>query len=289
MNFSINNIHFKNQLLNASGCWVLNKTQIEKLYTSQLGGIILKTCTLDQNIGNKNINYTKRDIFHFNCKGLPNYGYKYYKQIIEEIENDKPIILSVAYTFIYELKYILLDYDESKVTNKIIEINLSCPNKQSRIPGYHKKDIITILELIRFLKIKNTTIGLKLPPYFELEFIYKLSDILNNYSDILHFITLSNSIPNCLLIENDKPVMSNIYSGISGKFNKYISLSNVYTFSKRLTKQIKIIGCGGVENINDVKDYLNHGTSFVQLSSCFYNENTNELDINKINKIKSKL
>jgi dihydroorotate dehydrogenase (fumarate) len=294
MNFNINNIYFKNPLLNASGCWVLNENQIKKLYSSQLGGIVLKTCTLKSHIGNKVINYTKRDSIHFNCKGLPNYGYNYYKKIIKENEIDKPIILSVAYTFIYELKYILSDYNESDITNKIIEINLSCPNKDSRIPGYHKKDILIILELIRFLKLNNLTIGLKLPPYFELEFIYKLSEMFNKYSDIIHFITVSNSIPNSLLIENNKPVMSNVYSGISGKFNKYISLSNVYTFNKYLDKKIKIIGCGGIENIRDINDYLNNGATLIQLSSCFYNEKINELDILKINnldinKIKSKL
>jgi dihydroorotate dehydrogenase len=56
---------------------------------------------------------------------------------------------------------------------------------------------------------------------------------------------------------------SNVYSGISGKFNKYISLSNVYTFNKQLDKKIKIIGCGGIENIQDINDYLNNGATLV--------------------------
>ena len=72
---------------------------------------------------------------------------------------------------------------------------------------------------------------------------------------------------------------------MSGKMNKYISLSNVMTFSKTLSKEIRIIGCGGIENANDVFDYFKYGASFVQLASCFYDEEANELNISQINEL----
>jgi dihydroorotate dehydrogenase len=54
-------------------------------------------------------------------------------------------------------------------------------------------------------------------------------------------------------------------------------------FSRILNKEIKIIGCGGIDSVEDIKDYLNNGASFVQLASCFYDVESNRLSVDKIN------
>jgi dihydroorotate dehydrogenase (fumarate) len=82
--------------------------------------------------------------------------------------------------------------------------------------------------------------------------------------------------------------VSNIYGGLSGKINKYFTLSNIYTIKKKLNKNIKIMGCGGIETIEDVKDYLNIGADFVQLGSLFYDSAINKLDVDKINNLVDK-
>ena len=127
--------------------------------------------------------------------------------------------------------------------------------------------------------------GLKLPPYFEIEFINSLAKILNKYSDSIKFITMSNSIPNTLPIYNDEFVLSNKYGGLSGKINKYIAMGNILTIKNSLVDVIKVIGCGGIETLQDIKDYQNIGADFVQLGSCFYDEISNSLDIDKINEL----
>jgi dihydroorotate dehydrogenase (fumarate) len=205
--------------------------------------------------------------------------------------HDKPIILSVAYENLDDIIFILCDYETTVKTNVLVEINMSCPNVHSRIKGYHKREILKLLEFLSSFDFKFIKFGLKLPPYFENEFIFKLSLILNKYSGILKFIVVSNSIPNTVVLNEDThtPILSNKYGGMSGKFNKYISLSNVMTFSKTLNEEIKIIGCGGIKTLEDVTDYLNCGASFVQLASGFYDELTDELDIFKINELISKL
>ena len=90
------------------------------------------------------------------------------------------------------------------------------------------------------------------------------------------------------MYDSKDPILSNKYGGMSGKINKHISLSNVMTFSKTLSKEIKIIGCGGINTIEDVSDYLKYGASFIQLASCFYDEISDELNISKINELVSK-
>lgn len=291
--YYIDKIKFDNPFINASGCWVINSQQIKSLDNSKLGGIISKTCTIFSKNGNDEPNYYHDEInnLHFNSKGLPNYGYNYYRNISDDIT--KPYFLSIAFDKKENLLPMLKDYDwynikintDDTYCQKLVEINMSCPNTEKRIPGYHLEEIEDILKTLKENRFNNLIFGLKLPPYFELEFIYKLANLLNNYVDVIKFITMSNSIPNALPIINGEVILNNRYGGLSGKINKYISLSNIYTIRKQLRLDIKIIGCGGIETLQDIKDYKKVGADFFQLASCFYDENDNSLDIDKINNL----
>lgn len=304
MPYFIGDISFNVPILNGSGCWCLSKEQILELERSNLGGIVSKTCTFLSSNGNKDPNYyyDKATNSHFNCKGLPNLGYEYYKNIHNSLETNKPYILSIGYTSNEELKNILIDYTLIAIKLKkqlLVELNVSCPNIKTQIPGYHIEILEDICVFIESMKREisilysefneekcNIIYGIKLPPYFELDMINKVACLFNKYDTLVKYIVVSNSIPNCLPIdENGKHVLSKIYGGMTGKINKHIALSNVYTFSKCLSKNITIVGCGGIENARDIQDYMNMGASFVQLASCFYDIEQNKLNISKINNV----
>ncbi len=278
----IDGIIFKNPILNSSGCWCNTKQQIEKLYNSDLGGVVLKTCSLYPNDGNGAVNYynNKVDDIKLNCKGLPNKGYEYYRDIVLEYDK-KPLILSVTTKSYDDLRFILLDFDFHIKNKVMVEINMSCPNIEYRIPGYHCKDILKLVEYLSNLNTKKIVYGIKLPPIFEIEKCIKISKILNDNNDIIRFIVCSNTIPNGYTRDI---ILSNVYGGISGRINKYIALSNVKTFNNIL-KNIHIIGCGGVYDNDDIGDYINEGASLVQIGSSVYNDVIDELDVEKINEM----
>jgi dihydroorotate dehydrogenase (NAD+) catalytic subunit len=163
----------------------------------------------------------------------------------------------------------------------MVEINMSCPNIEYRIPGYHCKDILKLVEYLRCLNTKKLVYGIKLPPIFEIEKCIKIAKILNDNNDIIRFIVCSNTIPNGYTRDIK---LSNVYGGISGRINKYIALSNVKTFYK-LLNNIYIIGCGGIYNTNDIIDYINEGASLVQIGSSVYIDEKDELDIDRINEM----
>lgn len=278
-------IIFNHPIINASGCWVSTDLQIDNLLNSKLAGITLKTLTLHQKNPNSELNYYKTNTVVFNCMGCPNYGYTYYKNIVSNIKN-KPIILSVLETLDDndELSIILNDYNKLNQHKKLVEINLSCPNLENRIIGYHTKDIEKVINKLRLININNLIIGFKLPPYFEIYKINKITELLNKNNDIIKFITCSNTIPHGLILKNQEFVLSNKFGGISGKLNKYIATSNIFNFKTNLIN-IQIIGCGGISDIDDVKDYLTVGANLVQIGSAFYDNKYNNLDINKINEL----
>jgi dihydroorotate dehydrogenase (fumarate) len=279
----------KNKFLNASGCWISDENQITQLYKSNLGAIVIKTCTLFPKNGNLEPTYYKcdSDNIHINSKGLPNKGYEYYKNIYLKFNSDKLFILSIAWENKENTSKILKDYDSFINKTELIELNLSCPNLEHSIPAYDPILLNEILIFLNNLNLKNINFSLKLSPYLDHSLSDKIISVINtnNQTKIIKYIVLSNSIPNCLILKDSNFVLSKKYGGLSGKLNKYISLSNVYYFKNKLDKDIKIIGCGGIENIQDVNDYLNNGADFVQLASCFYDKETNSLDINKINKL----
>ncbi len=275
-----------NQFLNASGCWASDESQIEQLYHSNLGAIVIKTCTLLPKEGNPEPTYyTPGNNIHINSKGLPNKGYEYYKNLYHKFSDNKPFILSVSWENKENTCQLLKDYDSFVKKTELVELNLSCPNLNHLIPSYHPLLLNEILFSIKNLHLKNIKFSIKLSPYLDHTLCNNIIDIINLNHDIIQYIVLSNSIPNCTIFHNHHFVLSKKYGGLSGKLNKFISLSNVIYFRDRLDDNIKIIGCGGIETIEDVNDYLTNGADFVQLASCFYDETTNLLNINNINKL----
>jgi dihydroorotate dehydrogenase (fumarate) len=276
-------------ILNSSGCWGSNETQLDELFNTKLNAVITKTCTLHLKKGNPEPTFYSLGNLHINSKGLPNEGYIYYKALYNKYKlNNKKYILSVAWeTNENNTLELLKDYDNHVTKQELVELNLSCPNLEHELPSYNYIMLDKILKLINNLNLNNLIFSLKLSPFLDHQLCDKIINTINsnNNSNIYKYIVLSNSIPNGLILNNGTPALSNIYGGLSGKLNKYIALSNVYYFKNKLDKNIEIIGCGGISNVYDIKDYLNNGANYVQLGSCFYDSFTNSLDYDKINSV----
>ena len=121
---------------------------------------------------------------------------------------------------------------------------------------------------------KNLAIGLKLSPILDPSLLVDTAALINRYSSKYRHIThlvCSNSIPNGLLLdESQKPVLSSWFGGISGYPAKFLALGNVYKLRKMLEPNIQIIGCGGIETMKDVQDYLSCGASGVQIGRAIH-------------------
>ena len=95
----------------------------------------------------------------------------------------------------------------------------------------------------------------------------------------LHFITCVNSIGNGLLVDLENRTTrirpKDGMGGIGGMYIKPIGLSNVRNFYLEFQKQnvpIQVIGCGGIQNGNDVLEYILCGASAVQIGTQLYRE-----------------
>jgi len=299
-------------ITNASGCWSKTNEQINELVINnmktEIKTIITKTCTLTENPGNPQPNFSIVDNnTSINCMGMPNFGYKYYKSLWETYyKQGITYIISMDASNWNELRLMLLDYDNyldvykyglNDFANELVEINVSCPNKSivdSRIIAYDYKAFNELLQIIRNLNLKNISLGFKLAPYSDKILAMQICNLLSRYSDIVKYIICSNSIPNGMQIDTKtgKPLLSIKTGGISGSATKLLAISNVYQFNKAFGNKIPIIGCGGIENYNDVLEYLTSGAMGVQIGKVLHIEGIHKIiEINNLvnNALNSKL
>ena len=309
---------FDNPIMNASGPKCTNKEELMDLLFSDSCAIVSKSCTKEARVGNDYPRYYDNKYLSINSMGLPNHGYEYYKDLIDNLSSNisKPYIISIAGLCLTDNILIINEiskkidslYEEKKIG---IEINLSCPNiinKGQLAYDFSNMDIYlaSLFENI-ILNISNfKMIGIKLPPYFELHQFKIVADIIKKYP--IDFITTINSIGNGLVLDykNEKPeiVPKEGLGGLGGSIVKPTGLSNVFNFAKQFVNtDIKIIGVGGIEKGSDVFEYLLAGASAVQVGTHYYREGIkcftdlknelieimNKKDYNKLNDFKGKL
>jgi len=263
--------------MSASGSWAVHYNDLNNL-SKYFKTIVSKTCTLNSRNGNGEPNYI--DIpdakLSLNCMGMPNNGYKYYRELLPIFDTKKiTYILSLDTSNLDDLEIMLKDYNLFVGnTYQIVELNLSCPNihsNSSKLASYHPELLDEILGRLKF-KYKNLNFGLKLSPYLDRDLILNIAIKLNNhatYANNISHIICCNTIPNGLYLNNKtlKPELSAIYGGIGGFPLKLISLSNISMFRKILDPSIKIIGCGGIEKYQDIMEYYSVGAVGVQIGN----------------------
>jgi dihydroorotate dehydrogenase (NAD+) catalytic subunit len=74
-------------------------------------------------------------------------------------------------------------------------------------------------------------------------------------------VVSGNSIPAALIRYGNVQL-----GGMTGAWLKPVALRTAYEISTRIT--VPVIGCGGVENAQDVRDYLTAGCVAVQVGSA---------------------
>ncbi|GLB47588.1 dihydroorotate dehydrogenase [Philodulcilactobacillus myokoensis] len=270
MTAQIGNFTFKHLFLNASGVYCRTKQNLDDLLDNQAtGGIVTKSATLRSRKGNPNPRYHSilNGAGSINSMGLPNYGLQYYLDYLLSKSFDKPTILSVAGTSFDENIELLKQIQDSDYQG-MTELNLSCPNVVGKPQiAYDFETTNKILtEVFKFFK---KPIGVKLPPYFDLNHFDQIAKILNQFP--LDHVNSINSVGNGLWIDIEtesvviKPKKG--FGGIGGKMVLPTGLANVRALRERLKPSIKMIGTGGITSGKDVFAYLLCGADLVSVGT----------------------
>lgn len=179
---------------------------------------------------------------------------------------------------------ILASYELLEPTSKVLsfplamEINLSCPNiSGAPPPAYHGAALEKYLSVLP--KQPAIPIGIKTPPYtYEGQFTSLIERLVPAASSI-SFITATNTLGSCLILEQDAgsnliPQLPNLgVGGMAGPPLHPLALGNVSNLRRFLDRaeglrHIDIIGVGGVRDGDGFRRMRAVGASAVAIGTA---------------------
>ena len=280
---SIGNIKLDNPFFNASGCVCYSSGDLDSLLSSECGGIVTKTMTLENREGNPKPRYFHNKSLSVNSMGLPNKGFNYYHDYSKNYsyQNNKPLFFSISTMNTNDTKKMINTLCNDNCNNDCnvsgIEFNISCPNIVGKGQmGYDPQQLNDFLKEISETKLfdisrNQIAIGLKMSPYFDKYQFHSISDIIKEYPRI-DFLTCINGIGSGLVIDsnNEETVINpnNGMGGLGGSIVKPTGLANVRQFKSIFGDKMDIIGCGGIEDGKDAFEYILTGANCVSVGTA---------------------
>lgn len=264
----IGEVGLKNPLLTASGTFGFAREYSELFDVSLLGGIVVKGLTLQPKEGNPPPRIAETPSGLLNAIGLQNPGVDWFlaKELPALRRIDTKVIANIAGSTPEEFAEIakLL---EAEAGIAALELNISCPNvRQGGMAfGVHPESAAKVTEVVK----KNTA----LPVWV------KLSPNVTDITEIAKAveaagadaITLINTLLGMAIDpEKRRPVLGNIFGGLSGPAVKPVALRMVWQVYEAV--KIPIIGMGGVTSARDVLEFIMAGASVVAIGTGLFTQ-----------------
>lgn len=257
-------LKLSNPTILASGILGLSWSLLKRVEEAGAGAVTTKTITLDPKKGYDNPVIVDLGYGYVNAIGLSNPGVdEYTRELIEGRKRiSVPIIASVGGSSVSEFVRVAERILEAKVN--ALELNLSCPHvKGMGLQVSH--DLNLSIEVVRGVK------GISSLPVF-----VKISPETPNYISFVEKcieagvdgVTAINTIKALAVDVNaKKPILSNVFGGLSGKCIKPIALRVVYEIHESF-RDIPIIGVGGIYDWRDAVEFILAGATAIGLGSA---------------------
>src|SRR5690625_3873999 len=266
MNLSVNlpGLNLKNPIMPASGCFGFGREYSQFYDLGVLGAVIMKAATASERLGNDTPRVAETAAGMLNAIGLQNPGVE--KIVTNEIpflkQFDVPIIANVAGSTIEEYEKVVTILNTSNDVNAI-ELNISCPNvKEGGIQfGIDPQMAATVTERVK--KISNVPVYVKLSP--NVTNIVEMAKAIENAG--ADGLTMINTLTGMKIhLPNRRPLSANKTDGVSGAAIKPIAIRMIYEVKQQVS--IPIIGMGGIENAEDVLEFLLAGADAVAVGTA---------------------
>ncbi|MFN4244592.1 MAG: dihydroorotate dehydrogenase [Brevinematia bacterium] len=257
-------IKFKNPILLASGTASFGLELLSIYDISMLGGIVLKTITLEEIKGNEPPRIIECNSGMLNSIGLANPGLRKFKEeilpnVLKSIKTN--IIVSVAGKNVSEFREIVEEVSELEGVS-IIELNLSCPNIEKGGITFDSSEDNVKKVVKEVKKVSKKPFWVKLSPNTN----SIVRNALVSEKEGADGITAINTILGMKIdVKTGKPVFKNIFAGYSGPAIKPIALRYVYEICRKVS--IPVIGVGGITSYDDVLEFMWAGAKLVQIGT----------------------
>ncbi|MFO3702760.1 dihydroorotate dehydrogenase [Staphylococcus felis] len=264
LNIELPGLSLKNPVMPASGCFAFGAEYSQFYDLSELGAIMVKAATKEARFGNETPRVAETDSGMINAIGLQNPGVHHIiEHELKALEQyDVPIIANVAGSI--EEDYVYVAEHISKAPNvKALELNISCPNVKEGGMQFGV-DPQVAAELTRKVKaVSSVPVYVKLSP--NVTNIVEMAKAISQYADGL---TMINTLVGLRIDANTgRPIIHNVVGGLSGPAIKPVALRMVFEVRKALS-EIPIIAMGGIQNEQDVIDFISVGADAVAVGTA---------------------
>lgn len=260
---NIAGLKLKNPVITASGTYGFGEEYSEFYDLKALGAVTIKGLTLKPRLGNRPPRVTETPAGMLNSIGLQNPGVEAFlqKELPQLLEKGACVIANISGTTVEEYGLIAKKLSGSGIS--AVELNLSCPNvKEGGMAfGLRPEAVYTVTRQVK--------------EYGDEPVIVKLSP---NVTDIVEIAQAAKdgggdavSLINTLLamdidIYSRRPVLGNVYGGLSGPAIKPVALRMVHQVTKHV--DIPVIGMGGIMDWKDAVQFLLAGAKAVAIGSA---------------------
>ncbi|NHM92528.1 MULTISPECIES: dihydroorotate dehydrogenase [Staphylococcus] len=254
----------KNPVMPASGCFAFGAEYSQFYSLSDLGAIMIKAATKEARFGNETPRVAETDSGMINAIGLQNPGVHHIlEHELKALEAyDVPIIANVAGST--EEDYVYVASHVSKAPNvKALELNISCPNVKEGGMQFGVDPEVAASLTRKVKAVSEVPVYVKLSP--NVTNIVDMAKAIGQYADGL---TMINTLVGLRIDhKTGRPIISNVIGGLSGPAIKPVALRMVYEVRKAMPT-IPIIAMGGIQNAQDVIDYISVGADAIAVGTA---------------------
>ena len=247
---------------------------LERIARSGIGGVITKSIGLEPRDGytNPTVIGLGRDRV-LNAIGLSNPGAKYAQNELKNYTvTDVPLIASVFGASGDEIANVIQIIDQPIIS--AFELNLSCPHG-GLYGAAIGTDCAVVEDVVNTAKsVTSKPIWAKLTP--------NVTDIVNiakgavkGGADALVAINTLQAMAIDIYLR--KPILSNVFGGLSGPAIKPVAIKCVYELYKDGKIDVPILGVGGARTGSDIAEFLMAGATAVQIGSAVLKETPEQL------------
>ncbi len=261
----VGNIELQNPIMPASGTF--SEGILEVINGNELGAFVTKTFTADVRTGNPMPRIAEIESGSMlNAIGIPSKGVNNYIEKTVPIYRDytPPLVTSISANTAAEFAELaaqLCDVDGISV----IEANISCPNIEAHGKAFAIDPESTAKVISAIRKATHLPVWAKLTPNTT-DIIGVAKAVEDNGGDA---VVVGNTLLGMGIdIRTKRPKLGNIMGGYSGAGLKAVNLRMTYQCAKNIS--IPVIGCGGINNYEDVIEYLLAGATAVQVGTASF-------------------
>ena len=265
MNFA--GLDLENPIMTASGCFGFGLEYKDYFDPNELGAVLIKGLTPEPREGNYGIRIAETPAGMLNSVGLENPGIDYFEREtapLLERELKVPVIANINGKILEE--YIeIAERAEAIDVIKAIELNISCPNVKDGGMAFGANPDMAAKVTREVRKVTKKPLIVKLSPNVtDIAGIAKLVEAEG--ADALSLINtlLGMSID----INKKKPLLGNIFGGLSGPAVKPVALRMVYQVSNAVS--IPLLGMGGISTAEDALEFFMAGASAISVGTGFF-------------------